>query len=668
MRSEKEKYLELIKEIRKHDRAYFVEAHPIISDYEYDQLVKQLEEIEVKHPDWISSTSPTQRVSELASKGFRTVVHTIPMLSLANTYSKQELEDFVKRIHKWTGRDDIEFCTELKMDGIAVTVRYEKGNYHRALTRGDGKKGDDITTNLKTLRALPLELDLENPPDVLEIRGEVFMPHKSFRLSNQKKEDAGEEPWANPRNAAAGSLKLLDPKEVQKRNLAIVFYGIAEDSTQSIQNQFACHQFLEMIGLPTFATHHRLKTKDIGEILSFGSRVEEERKHLGFDIDGIVIKVDDFSMRTDLGVTGKSPRWAVAYKFAPEQAVTKIHEITVQVGRTGVLTPVAELEPVFLAGSTISRATLHNQEEIERKDIRVGDTVVIEKGGDVIPKVVKVEKAKRPKESKPWKMPNECPICGSPVVHREGEVAIRCLNRDCGDQVLRRISYFASKDAMDIEHLGPKIVQQLVEKGLVKSIADIYGLTEEEISLLDGFKEKSIQNLLRSIEKSRKTTLPRLILSLGIPYVGEGIAELLAKHAGDIDTLAEMPLEELIEIEGVGEKVAESVVLYFQNPENLKEIHRLFHLGVHPEKVKTQRGHPFFGKTFVLTGSLENYSRSEAATLIKERGGKVSGSVSKKTDYVLVGSEPGSKYDKAKELGIQILSEEEFTSLLDFKQ
>ncbi|NGX47589.1 MAG: DNA ligase, partial [Chlamydiae bacterium] len=425
----KEKYLELIEEVRKHDRAYFVQAHPIISDYDYDQLVNQLKDIEAKNPDWVTPTSPTKRVGEIATEGFRQVVHSVPMLSLANTYSQQELEDFVKRIHKWIGQGDIEFCAELKMDGVAVTVRYEKGLYVRALTRGDGKKGDDITANLKTLRALPLQLDLDNPPDVLEIRGEVFMPHKSFREANQKKEDAGDEPWANPRNAAAGSLKLLDPKEVQKRNLAIAFYGIAEDSGYSVQSQFACHKFLEMIGLPTFASHHRLKTKEISEILTFGERVEEERKHLGFDIDGIVIKVDDFALREDLGVTGKSPRWAVAYKFAPEQATTTIREITIQVGRTGVLTPVAELEPVFLAGSTISRATLHNREEIERKDIRVGDAVVIEKGGDVIPKVVKVEKAKRPKNSKKWHMPDHCPICGSAVTHREGEVAIRCLNR-----------------------------------------------------------------------------------------------------------------------------------------------------------------------------------------------------------------------------------------------
>lgn len=661
----KKKYFELIEEIHKHDRAYYLDANPIIPDYDYDLLVKELEAIEKEQPEWITPTSPSQRVGEMVASGFRQVAHSVPMLSLANTYSKEELEDFVKRIYKWTERDDIEFCTELKMDGVAVTARYEKGIYVRALTRGDGKKGDEVTANLKTVRSLPLRLSLDNPPDVLEVRGEVFMAHKSFRESNQQKEDAGEELWANPRNATAGSLKLLDPKEVQKRHLSIVFYGIAEESNHSIKSQFACHQFLEKAGLPSFAKRHRLKTKNASDVLAFADSVDKERKHLGFDIDGVVIKVDDFLLREELGSTGKSPRWAVAYKFAPEQATTEIREITVQVGRTGVLTPVAELEPVLLAGSTISRATLHNQEEIERKDIRTGDTVIIEKGGDVIPKVVKVISEKRPQNTSPWIMPDHCPICGSPVIHKEGEVAIRCSNRNCGDQVQRRISYFASKDAMDIEHMGPKVVQQLVEKGLVKSIADIFALTGEEVALLDGFKEKSVENLLESIDTSRKTTLPRLLMSLGIPYVGGGIADLLANHAGNMDDLASMTQEELIEIDGVGEKVAESVVTYFQNPENLKEIHRLLHLGVKPEKIQAQKGHPFSGKTFVLTGSLENFSRSEAASLIKQRGGKVSGSVSKKTDFVLVGGEPGSKFMKAKELGVKILSEEEFSSLLD---
>jgi len=663
MSTSKKEYLELIEEIRKHDYAYFVKADPFISDYDYDQLMYRLKGIENDHPDWVTPSSPTQRVGEVAS-GFKQIAHAVPMLSLANTYSKEELEDFVKRIHKWTGQADTEFCAELKMDGVAVTVLYEKGIYTQALTRGDGKKGDEITANLKTISALPLQLDLKDPPEILEVRGEVYMPHKAFRLSNQKKEEAGEEPWANPRNATAGSLKLLDPKEVSERNLAIVFYGVARDSSNQLKSQFVCHQFLENAGLPVFAKRHRIKTDSMAELLQFASEVETERHTLGFDIDGIVIKVDNFPMRDELGTTGKSPRWAVAYKFAPEQASTRIREISVQIGRTGVLTPVAELDPVFLAGSTISRATLHNREEIERKDIRVGDSVVIEKGGDVIPKVVKVDVSKRPSHSEPWTMPTHCPICDTEVVHHESEVAIRCPNPDCGDQVLRRIAFFASKDAMDIGHVGPKVVEQLVAKGLVKSIADIYALTEEELCLLDGFKAKAVQNLLESIDKSRKTTLPRLIFSLGIKHVGEGIAELLATQAGDIETLSKMTIEELTAIEGVGEKVAQSIVDYFQHSENLKEIHRLFHLGVKPEEIKIEKGHPFFGKNFVLTGTLESYSRSDAAALIKERGGKVSNTVGKKTDYLIAGTEPGSKYNKAKEIGVAILTENEFKELL----
>jgi len=660
----KEKYLELIAEIQKHDLAYFGEAKPIISDYEYDHLVKELEAIEKAHPEWIVPFSPTQRVGEMATSGFSSVAHTVPMLSLANTYSEEELEDFIQRVFRLAGREEILFCAELKMDGVAVTARYEKGVFVRALTRGDGKKGDDVTANLKTVAALPLRLEGDNPPDVLEVRGEVFMSHLAFRMANQRKEEAGEEPWANPRNAAAGSLKLLDPKEAQRRKLSVVFYGIAVDSSGAVESQFACHEFLHKLGLPSFAARHRIQEQKIDKILAFTKEVEKERHDLGFDIDGVVIKVDSFPLREELGVTGKSPRWAVAYKFAPEQATTKICEITVQVGRTGVLTPVAELEPVLLAGSTISRATLHNKEEIERKDIRVGDTVIIEKGGDVIPKVVEVDMKKRPKSSERWHFPSQCPICSNAVIEKEGEVAIRCPNRECGDQVVRRIAFFASKDAMDIEHMGPKVVQQLVEKGLVKSVADLFALNAEELALLEGFKEKAIDNLLASLDKSRKTTLARLIFALGIQHVGKGIAETLAQELVEMDAFEEVSLEELVEIEGVGEKVAESIVSYFENPEHKKEIDRLFHLGVTIKKEKRVTDHPFSGKTFVLTGTLSKYSRSEAGELIKERGGTLSSSVGKKTDFVLVGDQPGSKYEKAKKLGVTILTEEAFLKLL----
>lgn len=666
MSDSQQHYLQLIEEVRKHDKLYFVECKPIITDYEYDLLIKKLEKIEKEHPEWTLETSPTKRVGAALTKGFKQVEHAVPMLSLANTYSKEELEDFVKRVHKLLPRKEITYSAELKMDGTAVTVRYEKGILVRALTRGDGRKGDDITANMKTIRSVPLELDTKHPPDVLEVRGEVFMQHKVFQKLNEEMESAGEEPFANPRNAAAGSLKLLDPHLVAKRQLSALFYGVAEDSSNSLETQHACHNFLKKLGLPVFTETERRHCKDLEEIWSFADKIEELRKKLPFDIDGIVIKVDEMRYYEELGFTGKSPRFAVAYKFAPEQATTRILDITVQVGRTGVLTPVAELEPVFLAGSTIARATLHNQEEVERKDIRIGDAVVIEKGGDVIPKVVEVVMAKRPEGTHRWKMPKKCPACGTDVVHTEGEVAVRCPNFDCIEQRIRRVAFFASKDAMDIDHLGEKVVEQLVTKGFVNSVSDLYMLTEKELEQLDGFKEKSIHNLLTSLDKSRHVTMDRFILALGIKYVGEGTAELLATSVGDLDALAKMSVEELEQIEGIGEKMATAIVQFFSDKHNLKEVHALLKNGVQPEtkKRKIVEGHPFAGKSFVLTGKLAHYSRDAAAELIKERGGKVVGSVSKNTDYVLVGEDPGSKLDKAQALKVRILSEDEFRDLL----
>lgn len=663
----REHYHKLIEEVRKHDRLYYVAYEPAISDYEYDKLYKKLEAIEKEHPSWITPTSPTQRIGDPLTKGFRQVAHSNPMLSLANTYSQEELEEFIARVDKLLDRKNIVLCSELKMDGVAVSVRYERGIFVRALTRGDGRKGDDITSNMKTILAVPLELSGRHIPEALEVRGEVFMPHKVFRAQNVKKEEEGEEPWANPRNAAAGSLKLLDPKEVSKRGLSAVFYGIAEDSSNTVSTQYESHEFLKKLGLPVFDEHHRTRCHDIKEIMKFADKIQKARSSLPFDIDGIVIKVDELRFYPMLGTTGKSPRYAVAYKFAPEQALTHIKEITVQVGRTGVLTPVAELEPVFLAGSKISRATLHNQEEIERKDIRVGDWVIIEKGGDVIPKVVEVNLKKRPHKTHPWKMPSKCPSCGSPVIHIPGEVAVRCSNVEgCTVQRIRRIAYFAGKNAMDIDHMGIKVVEQLVEKGLVTRVSDIYELTAEELFQLEGFKEKSVQNLLESIDKSRRVTLGKFIFALGIKHVGEETADLLANYSGDIHKLIEVTNEELLEIEGIGEKVAESIVDFFSDAANLKEINLLLDRGVRPEavKIKVRKDHSFYGKTFVLTGSLEEFSRSQASALIKERGGKVSGSVSAKTDYVLAGEDPGSKLDKANKLNIEILSEKKFKNLL----
>ncbi len=662
----KEAYNKLVSEIRTHDRLYYVECRPTISDYAYDQLMKKIEAMERDHPEWVTPSSPTQRVGKALIKGFKQVVHNVPMLSLVNTYSKEEIEEFVKRVEKLLENNNIPLCVELKMDGVAVTVHYEKGEYARAVTRGDGKKGDDITQNMKTLAALPLVLEGPHIPEHLEVRGEVFMPLKEFQELNQEKQEAGEEVRANPRNAAAGSLKLLDPKEAARRKLSCVLYSIAEDSSNHCTAQSQTQSYLKKLGLPSFDSKQYKRCTTVSEIMQFAESIERERHNLPYEIDGIVIKVDELKLHDVLGATAKSPRFAVAYKFAPEQAKTVILGITVQVGRTGVLTPVAELKPVQVAGSTISRATLHNQDEVQRKDIRVGDTVLIEKGGDVIPKVVEVEKERRPSGTNPWKMPRECPVCATHVERKEGEVAFRCRNLRCAKQALGRIIFFAGKNGMDIDHLGKKVAEQLVEKGLVTNFSDIYALTEEHLARLEGFKEKAIENLLEGIDASRHVSLARFIGALGIPYVGGGTADLLAQISGDINALFHIKEEELIEIEGIGEKVAESVVSYFSDEARIKEIEALLKAGVTPEKPKRVRSkdHSFYGKVFVLTGSLVDFTRTQSATLIKERGGKVASSVSKKTDYVLVGADPGSKYDKAKKLGIYILDEKGFEKLL----
>lgn len=661
----KQAYDQLCQEIWRHNRLYYIDHAPEISDEEYDHLFKKLEQMEKEHPEWITPSSPTQRVNESLSTGFNSVVHQTPMLSLANTYSKDEIEDYIVRMEKLVHKKDIAFSVELKMDGIAISASFEKGVFVRGATRGDGKKGDDITVNMRTIANLPLQLYGDAIPDFLEVRGEVFIPIDVFHQMNDQKEQDGEPLWANPRNAAAGSLKLLDPKLVAERGLSVVFYGLAEESTSSLAKQTQVAPFLHSLGLPTLG--HTAACKTLDEIWDFAERIRSLRSSLPYQIDGIVIKLDDLKDQQRMGVTGKNPRWAIAYKFAAEQATTRIREITVQVGRTGVLTPVAELDPVFLAGSTISRASLHNEEEIERKDIRVGDLATIEKGGDVIPKVVSVDPAHRPAHSHPWRMPEECPVCGTPVVRVEGEVAVRCPNEaGCSEQLIRRIHYFAGKEAMDIDHMGEKVVIHLVEKGFVKVPSDIYALTAEQAAQLPGFKEKSVQNLLSSIEKSKNVSLERLIMALGIKYVGTGTAELLANRAGTIEKLSEMSEDELMQIDGIGEKVAESVVDYFSDSANREEIARLLRLGVQPElkHVHHYTGHPFQSKIFVLTGTLEHYTRSAAAALIKERGGKVTDSVSKKTDYILAGDDPGSKLEKGRQLGIVILTEQEFIEML----
>lgn len=661
----RERYLKLCQEIWHHNKLYYVNHQPIISDEQFDRLLKELEGIEQTHPEWVTPASPTQRVNESLTQGFATVTHSAPMLSLANTYNREEVEDFINRVHKLLEKRDVAFTVELKIDGLSISVFYENGIFVRAVTRGDGKKGDDVTANVKTIRSLPLQLYGDDVPEKLEIRGEIFMPHEVFSELNRQRNASGEPLWANPRNAASGSLKLLDPKETARRRLSATFYSIVEDSSKAIENQYETHAFIAKLGLP--GLDHIAKCHTIDEIFTFAQKVKNLRKSLPYDIDGIVIKVDHLPYQRKLGTTDKSPRWAVAYKFAAEQATTKICAITVQVGRTGVLTPVAELEPVFLAGSTISRASLHNEDEVMRKGVRIGDMVTIEKGGDVIPKVVKVNDEFRSGNSIPWQMPTHCPSCQTAVIRVVGEVATRCPNSEgCPEQQLKRIVYFVGKEAMDIDNMGEKVVAQLVQKGFVNRPSDIYALTAEQLFQLDGFKEKSVNNLIKSIEKSRHVTLSRFIMALGIKHVGTTTAEALANKAGTIDNLAVMRLEELTSIEGVGEKVAAALFDFFSHPKNRDEIHRLLELGVRPEAVKvvTYENHPFAGKTFVLTGSLHAHTRQEAGALVKARGGKVTDSVSKKTDYLIAGEEAGSKLAKAQELGITILTEAQFTALL----
>ncbi|MBJ7449157.1 MAG: NAD-dependent DNA ligase LigA [Parachlamydiales bacterium] len=659
-------YLELCRQLRHHDRLYYVEHAPIISDQEYDQLLKSIEDAEKKHPQWITPESPTQRVLETVTAGFPTVKHKVPMLSLANTYLEEEVEDFVERVYKLLGEKDVEFVTELKMDGIAVTATYENGNLVRGATRGDGKQGDEITANIRTIQSLPLKLAIDNPPKELEVRGEVYMSRSVFQKLNENKSLLGEDAWANPRNAAAGSLKLLEPQETAKRHLSIACYGIAIDSSAQIRTQHQVHQELHRLG---FATVKQIALcRNVKEIMAYAESIRQQRPKLPFDIDGIVVKVNRFDYQNELGVTNKSPRWAVAYKFAAEQARTKLNSITVQVGRSGVLTPVAELDPVLVAGSTISRATLHNQEEIKRKDIREGDIVIIEKGGDVIPKVVSVVLEERHAQSKSWHMPTVCPICETPVVQVEEEVAVRCPNHQCPEQKLRRLQYFAGKDALDIDNLGIRVMAQLVSKGFVNSFADVFRLDRNQLAQLEGFKDKAIDNLLKGIEKARSVSLARFIMGLGVRHVGLGTAEVLAFKAGSLDKLMLMTEEELLQIEGVGEKVANVIIEYFAEAANRKDIEDLLSTGVNPQqeaRPEVLLNHAFNGKTFVITGTIEGLTRQEAGEKVKERGGKVTESVTKKTDFVVIGSEPGkSKLDKAQSLGIKILQEIEFRSML----
>jgi DNA ligase (NAD+) len=650
-------------EIRRHERLYYVLNAPEISDEEYDRLERELRDLEAQHPELVTPDSPTQRVGERPSEEFPSVTHRVPMLSLDNTYSEDELREFEERIFRVVGRREMAYVAELKIDGLSVALHYEGGRLARGVTRGDGVRGDDVTPNVRAIRAVPLALQGPGVPEELEVRGEVYFPRSRFEALNRDREVREEEPFANPRNAAAGTMKTLDARVVAERGLDVFLYAVAHVKGAALQSQWQTLEQLRAWGLKTNPSSRLCRGLD--EVLRFCDEWREKRDSLEYDIDGVVVKVDDFALQRELGFTSKFPRWAIAYKYPARQAATVVRAIEVQVGRTGKLTPVALLDPVFLAGSTVSRATLHNEEEVARKDVRVGDTVLIEKGGDVIPKVVEVVLSKRPQPAVPWAPPATCPVCGTEAVKPEGEVDRRCPNSSCPAQIEEGLKHFARRDAMDIEGLGDVLVRQLVEKGLVRDFADLYHLGLEQLSTLERMAEKSARNLLAAIEDSKGRELRRLLFGLGIRFVGERAAMLLARHFRSLEALAKAPVEEIDSIYEIGPAVASSVHEWFARDANQRLVARLREAGVRTEEAGPgAASQAFKGMQFVLTGSLAHMTRDEAKAAIEARGGRVTSSVSKKTSYVVVGGDPGSKHDKARELGVACVDEDAFRALL----
>lgn len=658
---------QLRKEINRHNRLYYVDAAPEISDREYDRLYRELQDLEKQFPDLITPDSPTQRVGGKPLKEFAPVRHAVPMMSLDNTYTFDELREFDARVRKLLPNEDVEYVLEPKVDGVSVSVRYENGTLAVGATRGDGTTGDNITDNIKTVRSIPLSL--KNVPEVLEVRGEAYLPVEAFRKLNAQREAEGEEPFANPRNATAGSLKQLDSRVVARRPLAAVFYAVGEIRGLAFKEHAEVLEHLKALGLPT--PRYWWRCRDMDEVIARAQELEKLEASLPYEIDGAVIKVNNLDQWKRLGTTAKAPRFAIAFKYAHEQAETKLTAITVQVGRTGTLTPVAELEPVFLAGSTIARATLHNEEEIRRKDIRIGDSVIVEKAGEVIPAVVRVITEKRPANANPFDfvkhIQNKCPACGGPI-HRDPEfVAWRCENMSCPAQLKRTIQHFVSRRAMDVENLGEVLINQLVDRALVKDVADLYALNVNQLAGLERMAEKSASNALAAIEGSKHRDLWRLIHGLGILHVGEGAARKLAGHFQTLDALAEADVETLQKVEDIGPVMAQSIFDFFRNPKNLALLKRLMAAGIQPPApeiaVAAQEG-PFAGKTIVITGTLAQFSREQAQDEIRKRGGKVTDSVSKKTDYLVVGKDAGSKLGKAQKLGVAILDEEAFLKKL----
>jgi DNA ligase (NAD+) len=657
---------ELRREIEYHNYRYYVLDAPVISDAEFDRLVAELVELEKAYPEFITPNSPTQRVGGAPREGFATVRHLVPMLSLANAFSAEELYDFDRRVRAALPGESVAYVVEPKIDGLAVSLTYRDGEFVQGATRGDGETGEDITPNLRTIRSLPLRLLKEAPP-VVEVRGEAYMSKEAFAKLNEHREEAGEPPFANPRNAAAGSLRQLDPKITAHRKLDLFVYGIGHSEGVRFDTH---HRVLAWLGEQGFRVnpHHRV-FEAVAEVVAYCLSWQEKRFDLPYVIDGMVVKVDSLAHQERLGATLKSPRWAVAYKFPPEEAVTRLEKIVVSVGRTGVLTPTAVFAPVRLAGTTVSRATLHNEDLIREKDIRVGDYIVVHKAGDVIPEVVRSLPERRTGREQVFRMPERCPVCGAGTIREEGEVAVRCPNISCRARLKESVLHFASRNAMDIRGLGPALVEQLVEKGLVESVADIYGLKYEDLVKLERMGPKSATNLLNEIAASKKRELGRFIFALGIRHVGERAGKLLAAHFGNLERLMAATEEELTAIPEIGPKMAASIRAFFAELRNRAVVKQLVEAGVNTVSRETAAAAgPLTGKVFVLTGTLKDYTREEATALIERLGGRVSSSVSRRTDYVVVGENPGSKYDRARELGVAVLDEEEFKRLLNTGQ
>ena len=656
----------LREELQYHNWRYYVLDDPQISDQEYDALFRELVALEQANPQLVTTDSPTQRVGAKPLSAFRSVQHRIPLSSLSNAFSHQELATFVERVRRNLESETLEFMLEPKIDGLAVALTYENGSFTLGVTRGDGTEGEDVTGNLRTIKSLPLKLQ-GKPPGILEVRGEVFMPKAAFVSLNRAREEQGQQTFANPRNAAAGSLRQLDPKVSASRALNLFVYTLAQKDDlplweQGITTQQEALAELARLGFPVNPNVRLCKT--ITEITSYCNWLEEERSSLPYEIDGAVLKLNDLALQEKLGSTARSPRWAIAFKFPPRQATTTVEDIVVQVGRTGTITPLAILEPTLLSGSTIARASLHNQDYIQEKDIRIGDQVVIQKAGDVIPEVVRSLPERRDGSEQIFQMPHACPACGSEVVQAPGEVAVRCVGLSCPAQLREGIIHFASRDAMNIEGLGPKLIDQLLAKELVRDPSDLYSLTQQDLLTLGRVKSKLAEKLLTAIANSKANSVERLIFGLGIRHVGLEAARLLAAHFQSLDKLIEASPEELTAIGGIGPQIAESIRDFFTREQNLQVLEKLKAAGLNFQAIQAQKATALEGITFVLTGSLENFTRANAKEKIEALGGKVSGSVSRKTNYVVVGEAPGSKLQQATKLGIKILTEEEFSRLL----